>query len=81
MIGLALILGLFSRQACIFGIGLLATYYLSHPPFSGLKYAAPSEGSYLVVNKILIELIALAVLFVLPSSRYIGVDRLIFGKK
>jgi thiosulfate dehydrogenase [quinone] large subunit len=81
LIGLGLILGLFSRPACIFGILLLATYYLSHPPFTSLKYAVPSEGSYLIVNKNLVELIALAVLFVFPSSRYIGIDRLIFGKK
>ena len=81
LIGLGLILGLFSRAACIAGIFLITTYYLSHPPFTGLRYAVPSEGSYLIVNKNLIELIALAVLFVFPSSRYIGIDRLIFGKK
>jgi thiosulfate dehydrogenase [quinone] large subunit len=81
LIGLALILGLFSRAACISGIVLLSMYYLSHPPFTGLRYAVPSEGSYLIVNKNLIELIALAVLFVFPSSRYIGIDRLIFVKK
>ena len=81
LIGLGLILGALARPACIFGILLLATYYLSHPPFYGLKYAVPSEGSYLIVNKNLIELISLAVLFVFPSSRYIGIDRLIFGRK
>ena len=26
----------------------MAFYYLSHPPFIGLKYAVPSDGSYLV---------------------------------
>ena len=81
LIGLGLILGFLARPACIFGIMLLTGYYLSHPPFVGLKYAVPSEGSYLIVNKNLIELIALAVLFVFPSSRYIGIDRLIFKKK
>ena len=81
LIGLSLILGLLSRAACISGIVLLATYYLSHPPFIGLRYSVPSEGSYLLVNKNLIELIALAVLLVFPSSRYIGIDRLIFRKK
>jgi thiosulfate dehydrogenase [quinone] large subunit len=80
LIGLGLILGVLARPACIFGILLLTAYYLSHPPFYGLRYAAPSEGSYLIVNKNLIELISLAVLFVFPSSRYIGIDRLIFGR-
>lgn len=76
-IGLGLMLGLFSRAAAIAGIVLLSMYYLSHPPLVGLKYALPSEGSYLIVNKNLIEIFALAVLFTFPTSRLIGLDRLI----
>ncbi|HNX43777.1 MAG TPA: DoxX family membrane protein [Bacteroidales bacterium] len=79
LIGIALILGSFERIACLSGIVLLALYYLSHPPFVGLKYAVPSEGSYLVVNKILLELIALAVVYVFPTNREFGLDRFIFG--
>ncbi|MCD4695850.1 MAG: DoxX family membrane protein [Bacteroidales bacterium] len=79
-IGLGLILGLLSRISLWSGIVLLAMYYLSHPPFVGLKYAMPMEGSYLVVNKILIELVALVVLLYFPTSRRIGLDRLIFRK-
>lgn len=79
-IGLGLILGLFGRVATISGIVLLAFYYLSHPPFVGLSYSLPMEGSYLVVNKVLIELAAMVVLLVFPTSRYIGIDRLIFKK-
>lgn len=79
LIGLGLILGSFERIATISGILLLVLYYLSHPPFVGLKYAVPSEGSYLVVNKILIEMIALAVVFVFPTNREFGLDRFIFG--
>ena len=81
LIGLGLILGIFARPACIFGILLLTMYYLSHPPFTGLRYSVPSEGSYLIINKNLIELIALAVLLVFPSSRYIGIDRFIFKRR
>jgi len=51
LIGLGLILGSFTRLATIGGIILLAFYYLSHPPFIGLKYILPMEGSYLVVSK------------------------------
>lgn len=80
LIGLSLILGFLARPAIIFGIALLAMYYLSHPPFVGIRYAVPNEGSYLIVNKNLIELIALAVLYVFPSSKYIGIDRFIFKK-
>jgi thiosulfate dehydrogenase [quinone] large subunit len=63
------------------GIILLGFYYLSHPPIIGADYALPSEGSYLWVNKNLLELFSLAVLFVFPTSRIIGIDRLIFGAK
>ncbi|MCF8373429.1 MAG: DoxX family membrane protein [Bacteroidales bacterium] len=80
-IGLGLVLGLFSRVAVWAGVVLLAMYYLSHPPFVGIKYSMPSEGNYLVVNKILIELSALLVLLVFPTSKRIGIDRLIFRKK
>jgi thiosulfate dehydrogenase [quinone] large subunit len=81
LIGLSLILGLLSRPASIFGILLLMSYYLSHPPFIGIRYSVPFEGSYLLVDKNLVELIALAVLFVFPSSRYIGLDRFIFKQR
>jgi thiosulfate dehydrogenase [quinone] large subunit len=81
LIGLSLILGFLSRPAIISGIILLAMYYLSHPPFVGIRYAVPSEGSYLIINKTLIELIALCVLYVFPSSNYIGFDRFIFKRK
>ncbi|MCF8368888.1 MAG: DoxX family membrane protein [Bacteroidales bacterium] len=79
-IGLGLILGLFSKVATWSGIVLLGLYYLSHPPFVGLDYSMPMEGSYLIVNKILIEMAALIVLLFFPTSKRIGIDRLIFRK-
>jgi len=72
LIGLGLILGLFTRISVFAGVVLLALYYLSHPPFPGLVYAVPSEGSYLIVNKTLIELAGLLVLYVFPTN--IGLD-------
>lgn len=77
IVGLFLMLGLFTRWATIGGIVLIGMYYLSHPPLIGLTYALPSEGSYLFVNKNLIEIAALAVLMVFPTSKYVGLDRLI----
>ena len=77
-IGLGLIIGFLSRWALIAGIILLALYYLSHPPFIGLVYDMPMEGSYLIVNKILIELIALIVLLLFPTSKTVGLDSFIF---
>ena len=78
LIGLAMILGIFTRWALIGGIILMAFYYLSHPALIGVEYALPSEGSYLFVNKNLIEMIALAVLLVFPTSHIIGLDKYIF---
>ncbi|MEM7655449.1 MAG: DoxX family membrane protein [Bacteroidota bacterium] len=74
-IGLGLLLGVASRWATIAGIALLGLYFLSHPPLIGLKYALPSEGSYLWVNKNLIEIVALVVLLLFPTSQIVGLDR------
>jgi thiosulfate dehydrogenase (quinone) large subunit len=59
---------------------LLAFYYLSHPPLISTEYLIPSEGNYLFINKNLIELVALWVLYLFPTGRYIGLDRFIFSK-
>jgi len=77
-IGLGLITGCLTRVASVSGMLLLLLYYLSNPPFIGYKYSAPSEGSYLIVNKNLIELFALGVLTLFPTGNLIGLDRLVF---
>jgi thiosulfate dehydrogenase [quinone] large subunit len=78
-IGLGLMLGLFTRLASLGGILLILMFYLCNPPFVGYFYSVPSEGSYLVVNKNLVELAALAVVFATGSGRVAGLDRLIHG--
>ncbi len=79
-IGLGLIAGLFTQLALFFGIVLLLMYFLSHPPIAGVTYALPQEGSYLWVNKTLIEIFAMAVLMVFPTSHIFGLDRLVFKR-
>lgn len=76
-IGLGLILGCFSRIASIGGVVFLALYYLSHPPFIGAEYMMPTEGSYLWIDKNMIEIGALIVLIYFPTSHIIGLDRYI----
>ena len=73
-IGMGLILGLFSRVAAIFGTVLLLMYYLNNPPLVGLEYTLPAEGNNLVINKTLIEAVALFVLVVFPTSHILGLD-------
>jgi thiosulfate dehydrogenase [quinone] large subunit len=42
----------------------------------GYFYSIPTEGSYLIVNKNLVELAALAVILVTRTGRDAGLDRL-----
>ena len=77
LIGLGLILGALTRLAAASGMLLILLYYLCNPPFVGYFYALPTEGSYLIVNKNLVELAALAVILVTGSGRAAGIDRLI----
>lgn len=78
LIGLSLFIGLFSKPAKIIGIILLSFYYLAYPPFPGLGENIYQEGSYWIVNRNLIEMAALLVLFLFPSSHITGIDRFIF---
>jgi thiosulfate dehydrogenase [quinone] large subunit len=77
LIGMALLLGAFSRFAAVSGIVLLALYYVASPPLVGLPANGAAEGSYLIVNKNLVELGALAVVLVTGSGRAAGLDRII----
>lgn len=80
LIGLGLVLGLFTRASTIAGIILLGLYYLSHPALINANYAIPSEGNYIFVNKNLIEMLTLVVLLLFPTGWIIGIDRFIFRK-
>lgn len=76
LIGLALILGVFTRIASWSGVALLLSYYVAYPPFGGYSYGAPSEGSYLIVSKNLIEMFGLVLLVLIDSGQYFGLDML-----
>src|SRR5262245_32862464 len=77
LIGIGLMAGLLTRFSTMAGMLLLALYYACQPPFPQYSSSLPSEGSYLVVNKVLIELVALWVLLVLPTGSVVGLDRLL----
>ena len=79
LIGLGLFLGLAIRLSSIAGIVLLLLYYFAHPPFGG-SLLSPVEGSLYIVNKNLIEALALLV-FVFLSDKGYGLYHLkIFSK-
>ena len=67
LIGFALFFGIFTRLASVFGIVLLALFYVANPPFPGMEFGVPAEGQYMFVNKNLIELFALCIFLVVPS--------------
>jgi thiosulfate dehydrogenase [quinone] large subunit len=79
IVGVLLILGLFTRLASLAGIGFILMFYLATPPFVGYFYTIPTEGSYLIVNKNLVELCALVVIFATGSGRFAGLDRIVHG--
>jgi thiosulfate dehydrogenase [quinone] large subunit len=73
-IGLSLLLGLFTQVGCLGAFGLLAVFYVSAIPM-GLPEPR-SEGTYLFVNKNLIEAAAVMVLFSFRTGQIAGLDRL-----
>ncbi len=79
IVGVLLILGLFTRIASLAGIGFILLFYLCNPPFVGYFYSIPAEGSYLVINKNLVEIAALAVILLTGSGRFAGLDRIVRG--
>ena len=81
LVGASLLLGLFSRYTVLIGMGLVILYYLFAPPLLGLEYSRHGEGSYIIVNKNLIEACALWVIHSFPTSHVIGLDRLLSNPK
>jgi thiosulfate dehydrogenase [quinone] large subunit len=74
VVGLSLMLGLFTQTGCGGAIALLAMFYLSSIPTGTLE--ARAEGTYLIVNKNLIELCAVTVILTFRSGPMAGLDRL-----
>ena len=77
LVGLALILGLFTRMASWAGAIMLTFYYLAYPPFGGFSYGAGGEGNYLIINKNLIELACLLLLAFSRSGEFFGLDKIL----
>ena len=75
-IGLGLVLGLLHKTTLISGIVLIGLYYLALPPFVGLKYDIPMEGTYLFINKNLIEIGGMFVLLYFPTIKIFGLGRI-----
>lgn len=77
--GALMVVGLFSRLASLGAAGFLLLFYLSMPPWPGLPPAPIAEGTYLIVNKNMVELIACLMLATAPTGVWGGLDALIRG--
>jgi thiosulfate dehydrogenase (quinone) large subunit len=76
LIGLSLLLGLFCRIGAIGALCFLSLFYLLYIPTSGVPQPG-LEGTYLIVNKTLIEAVAVAVLIVFDTGKIAGLDLLL----
>jgi thiosulfate dehydrogenase [quinone] large subunit len=79
LVGLSLILGLLTQLGCWGAAGFLTMFYLSAIPTSGAPQPG-AEGTYLLVNKNLIELAAVIVLLSFRTGRIAGLDLLWSGR-
>lgn len=79
-IGISLLVGIKVKWGCVGGMLLLLFYYLAHPPFPSLPQG-PSEGSYWIVNKNLVEMAALFVIYQFPLTSAFGLESLFTRKK
>jgi uncharacterized membrane protein YphA (DoxX/SURF4 family) len=79
LIGICLILGLFTRLSSLLGMCLLLLYYAAYPPFFGSEFGIVREGAYLIVDKNLVEAIALFALSFFSTGKFAGLDRFVFG--
>jgi uncharacterized membrane protein YphA (DoxX/SURF4 family) len=84
VVGAMLMLGLFTRMACLGAAGFLIMTFLLHPAFPWLPASPMNEGTYVFVNKNVIELLALLALATTASGKWLGLDALIsriFGRR
>jgi uncharacterized membrane protein YphA (DoxX/SURF4 family) len=77
ILGACLIVGLFTRTACLLSAVFLLMTYCTWPPFPWLPSAPNNEGYYLFINKNAIEMLALLALATTTSGRWLGLDALI----
>jgi thiosulfate dehydrogenase (quinone) large subunit len=75
LIGLSLVLGLFTTRGCQGAVLLLALFYLASIPLDGVARPG-AEGTYLIVNKTLVELGAACVLLASRTGAIAGLDLL-----
>jgi thiosulfate dehydrogenase [quinone] large subunit len=80
LIGLSLILGLFTRVGAATALFFLILFYLLYVPTLGVPQPN-AEGTYLIVNKTLIEAVAVTVFLVFDTGHIAGLDLLLTRRR
>ncbi|MGD9855440.1 MAG: hypothetical protein AB7U20_10880 [Planctomycetaceae bacterium] len=75
VLGGLLIVGLLTPLAAVAGAGMLVMFYLPMPPLPGVPQPPGPEHS-LIVNKNIIEAVALLAIAFTPTGRWFGIDGL-----
>lgn len=76
LVGSALMLGFLTRWASAGGALMLLFYFIAYPPIPGYMYGVLAEGSYLWVNRNLIEFFVLLAFIFISKDYLFGLDRL-----
>lgn len=76
LLGILMMLGLFTQTAVWLGVLMMAAYYISVPPldYTGFIYESGDQGTELYVNKIFIEFLALMLVGSFRTGRMAGLD-------
>ena len=77
LIGIALIVGLFTRLTAVAGSLLLLMYFVAYPPIPGYTFGGMEEGSYLWINKNVVEMAMLLFLAAYGGKELWSVDHII----
>lgn len=76
ILGLGLILGIYSRRAVFAGAVVLGLYYLVLPASIGLAIGLPQEGNYSLVNPDLLVALALILISIASVAKKFGLNAL-----
>jgi uncharacterized membrane protein YphA (DoxX/SURF4 family) len=80
-LGCLLVGGLFSRLSALGAAALLLSFYLAVPPWPGVEELIETAGPEhsFIINKNLIEVIALLAIASMPTGRWLGFDQVIWS--
>jgi thiosulfate dehydrogenase (quinone) large subunit len=80
LVGLSLMLGLFTQAGCWGALAFLTLFYVTAIPTQGIPQPG-QEGTYLLVNKTLVEWAAVLVVLAFRTGQIAGLDVLLRARR